>query len=142
MAIRDGQDQRGRFTRGHKFGKGRPRGSPNKPIDPPHSLTLHRFRHLWLGIVNDLGGRDALSTGEIQLARRAAWISCEKMERKEEPIMADLAIYGTLTSHLTTALRAIGLKRRPRDVTPTLRSYLEAAREPEEIENDLNGPSS
>jgi hypothetical protein len=130
MAIRDGQDAKGRFTPGHKLAKGRPWGARNKPLGPPQSITLRRFHGLLLGIVNDLGGRDALSTGEIQLARRAAWISmhCELMERKETTELPELAIYGTLTSHLARTLNLLGLKRVPRDVTPTLRDYLEARR--------------
>jgi hypothetical protein len=64
------------------------------------------------------------------MPRRAAYISmhCEVMEQHPAPSTADLAVYGTLTSHLTKVLRTIGLKRQPRDVTPTLRDYLDARR--------------
>jgi hypothetical protein len=80
------------------------------------------------GIIGDLGGYAQLSTGEKQLARRAAYISmhCELMEQHPAPSTADLAVYGTLTSHLVKTLRTIGLKRLPKDVTPTLRDYLDA----------------
>ena len=58
--------------------------------------------------------------------QRAAWISlqCEKMEAKERPEYPEIALYGTLTSHLARTLKVLGLKRQPRDVTPTLQSYL------------------
>jgi hypothetical protein len=36
-----------------------------------------------------------------------------------------------LTGRLTQVLNLLGLRRRPRDVTPTLRDYLEATRESE-----------
>jgi hypothetical protein len=92
--------------------------------------VIRRFHDIMTGIIGDLGGRDALSTGEFQLARRAAYISmhCELMEQAPAPSTADLAAYGTLTSHLGKTLRLIGLKRVPRDVTlaPTLRDYLDA----------------
>jgi hypothetical protein len=48
------------------------------------------------------------------------------MEQKAPLDTADLALYGTLTAHLAQALKLLGLKRQPRDVTPTLRDYLEA----------------
>jgi hypothetical protein len=134
-----GQDRKGRFTKGNKLGPGRRLGSRNRPYDTGTKLLLEgknqsaaarRFCSLLLGIVSDLGGQDALSTGELQLARRCAQISvqCEIMEQKAaEGETFDVTGYGILTGHLTRALRAIGLKRVPRDVTPTLQDYLDAA---------------
>ena len=83
--------------------------------------------------MSDLGGREELSTGEFQLARRAAFISmhCELMEQLPAPTNADIAQYGTLTSHLARTFKLLGLKRQPRDVTPTLQSYLNAVRAPD-----------
>jgi hypothetical protein len=129
----NGKDERGRFSPGHGFAKGRPRGSKNKPINPPTALTRRRFHTLKSGVYSDLGGYDGLSTGEIQLAKRVAYISmrCELMERETRLENIDLALYGTLTSHLCKALKMIGLKRVPHDVTPSLRGYLEAVSEPE-----------
>jgi hypothetical protein len=43
----------------------------------------------------------------------------------------DATVYGTLTGHPTRTLGVLGLKRQPRDITPTLRDYLEAVREPD-----------
>jgi hypothetical protein len=82
----------------------------------------------------DLGGAGNLSAGEQQLIRRAAMISvtCEQMEQKAaagEPF--DLTIYATATGHLGRTLRLLGLKRVPRDTTPSLRDYLDAARQPD-----------
>jgi hypothetical protein len=90
-------------------------------------------------MVSDLGGRDALSTGQIQLIRRCAEISlqCEIMERQAaDGQLLDLTSYGMLTRHLTRALRALGLKREPRDVSPTLRDYLAARHEQINAEKD------
>jgi hypothetical protein len=58
------------------------------------------------------------------------------MEQHPAPSIAELAAYGTLTSHLTRALRLLGLKRLPKDVTPTLQSYLDAARQPTDTEQE------
>jgi hypothetical protein len=145
MTIGEGQDAKGRFTAGHKFAKGRPRGSRNKPMKPPPPAIARRFHDILSGITGDLGGRSELTTGEMQLAKRAAYISmhCEVMEQHPAPSTADLAVYGTLTSHLGKTLRLLGLKRVPKDVTPTLRDYLDAARRPDSDADsvDLSGQS-
>jgi hypothetical protein len=146
----DGRNQQGHFAPGNKFGPGRPPGAPNKPVDPGVRLlrmegkqqlfedespspTARRFRALLGGIISDLGGEEAISTGEMQLARRCAWISvqCEIMEREASPgAPLNLTVYGILTGHLSRALKVLGLKRQPRDVTPTLQDYLNAVRQP------------
>jgi hypothetical protein len=60
------------------------------------------------------------------------------MEQHPAPSTADLAAYGTLTSHLGKTLRLLGLKRVPKDITsiPTLESYLEARRRQDEAETE------
>ena len=144
MTVRNGQDARGRFARGHKLAKGRPLGSRNTSYTPPQALTIRRFRDLVGGIVRDLGGSDELSTGEMQLARRCAYIStmCEIMEAKPIMEVAELATYGTLTSHLARSLKLLGIKRQLRDVTPTLRDYIQATRQPGSDEAEpLDEPS-
>ena len=47
------------------------------------SKASRRFRDLFYAIASDLGGMEHLSTGQMQLARRAAMISvtCEEMEQ-------------------------------------------------------------
>jgi hypothetical protein len=80
----------------------------------------------------DLGGAGNLSAGEQQLIRRAAMISvtCEQMEQKAaagEPF--DLTAYATATGHLGRTLKLLGLKREPREEVPSLRDYLDAARQ-------------
>jgi hypothetical protein len=61
----------------------------------------------------------------MQLARRCAWVSvqCEALECSEP---FDVTAYTTMMGHLSRTLKVLGLKRQPRDVTPTLQSYLEA----------------
>jgi hypothetical protein len=88
-------------------------------------------------MANDLGGAESLSAGEQQLIRRCAMISvhCELMEQDAaagSPF--DAAMYGVLTGHLARTLSQLGLKRVPRDMTPTLQSYLEARRQQINIE--------
>jgi hypothetical protein len=105
--------------------------------------VANRFRSLVVSIVSDLGGQDNLSTAQLQLARRCAMISthCETMEQAVAAGQDfDATVYGTLTGHLTRALKALGLKRQPRDVTPTLQHYLDAARQEDASEAEAENP--
>jgi hypothetical protein len=82
-----------------------------------------RWRDVLAEITNDLGGADLLSEGQKQLARRCATISiaCERMEGEAAlGNEIDLDAYGTLTDRLGRALQRLGLKRHPRDITPSL----------------------
>jgi hypothetical protein len=91
-------------------------------------------------IVSDLGGPDQLSEGQRQLARRCATIAieCEKLEGRAVTGEAiDLDLYGQLTDRLGRAFGRLGLRRVARDITPSLREYLdEKAGEPAEALED------
>jgi hypothetical protein len=139
--MADGRDKHGYFSKGNKLSPGRPPGARNKPPvykwleDDLRLAPARRFRGLVVRMTTDLGGVEVLSAGEQQLIRRCAMISvqCELMEQDAiagKPL--DATVYGTLTGHLARTLSLLGLKRVPRDVTPTLRDYLEAARQPDQ----------
>ena len=128
-----------KFPFGNKFG-GRTPGAKNKPVVAPwldgdqRLAPAQRFRVLIARMATDLGGVENLSQGELQLIRRAAMISvqCEQMEQKAiAGVPFDATVFGHLTGHLTRALRTLGLKRLPREDTPSLRDYLDAARQPD-----------
>jgi hypothetical protein len=57
------------------------------------------------------------------------------MERRP-PETFDVTAYVAMMGHLARALKVLGLKRLPRDVTPTLQSYLEAVRRTDTIDAD------
>jgi hypothetical protein len=81
----------------------------------------------------DLGGADQLSIGERQLVQRAGVMGAllsdiETRWIRGEPI--DPAAYCTTVNAQRRVLETIGLRRRPRDVTPTLSEYM-ASRESE-----------
>jgi hypothetical protein len=132
------------FAPGNKFGKGRPPGARNKPVNGPiinserkiwstTSPTILRFGDLLARVINDLGGEAELSEAQVQLARRASWIcaQCEVLETRAEPgAPNDLVLYAMLTGRLVQVLTVLGLKREPRDITPTLQDYLNAVRQP------------
>jgi hypothetical protein len=90
------------------------------------SAIARRTRDIFDAICRDLGGD--LSEAQTQLVRRATWISiqCEEMESlgvQGERI--DLELFGRLTDRLGRTLQRIGLKRVPRDATPSVAEYIE-----------------
>jgi hypothetical protein len=74
-------------------------------------------------IEGDLGGGDRLSTGERQLVQRAAVLGAVLTDTESrwiegEPV--DLTGYCTIVNAQRRVLETIGLRRRSKDVTPTL----------------------
>jgi hypothetical protein len=104
-------------------------GAKLLPATDGRSMTARRFKDLVYDIAGDLGGKDNLSTGEMQLIRRAAMLSAE-CERQEalavrEDVEFDCDGYVVKTNALRRVLETIGIKRAPRDVTPSLSGYTE-----------------
>jgi hypothetical protein len=93
------------------------------------SPWARRWRDLIELHAGDLGGIDVLSEAQFSLIKRAATIEVElelsegRMSMGEE---VDLDIFTRSVSHLRRILETLGIERRPRDVTPTLREYLAA----------------
>jgi len=88
-------------------------------VSPGDNKWARRFADILAEILSDLG-REGLSEGQRQLARRAATIAiaCERMEGEAAAGAAiDLEIYGRLTDRLGRAFHRLGLRRRARDVT-------------------------
>lgn len=91
------------------------------------SREARRFRDVLSEIVSDLGGPDTLSEGQRQLARRASMLSvqCEVLEGQAVAGKAiDLEVFGKLTDRLGRTFQRLGLRRKQRDVTPTVAEYL------------------
>jgi hypothetical protein len=75
----------------------------------------------------DLGGADRLSTAERQIVQRAAVLGAIAADTEARWIDGqpfDPVIYCTVINAQRRLLETIGLKRRPRDVTPDLKTYL------------------
>ena len=94
------------------------------------SVWARRMRDLIEAHIADLGGADLCSQAERSLVRRVACLSVE-LELLESRFATDgqaspqsLDLYQRTSNSLRRLLEAVGLKRRPRDVTPDLRSYL------------------
>lgn len=103
------------------------------------SREARRFRDVLAEIVSDLGGADVLSEGQRQLARRAAMLSvqCEALEAEAVAgKRIDLDLFGQMTDRLGRAFVRLGLRRKQKDVTPDLKTYLK-----QRASNDDGGAS-
>lgn len=96
-------------------------------VAPGDTAWARRFRDVLGEIISDMG-RDGLSEGQRQLARRCATIAiaCERMEGEAAAgNEIDLDTYGTLTDRLGRCFQRLGLKRQAQDVMPpTVEAYL------------------
>ena len=96
------------------------------------SAWTRRLRDLIADHISDLGGEEALSQAERLLVRRCAMLALqlELMEQNfahnEDGAASTKAFdaYQRATNTLRRTLEALGLRRRARDVTPTLSKYL------------------
>jgi hypothetical protein len=97
------------------------------------STWVRRLRDLVALHIADLGGDENISEAERAIIRRAAVIIVE-LERKEKgfalsedaPSDPELETYQRMANTMRRLLEAVGLQRRPRDVTPSLGQYLTA----------------
>jgi hypothetical protein len=92
---------------------------------------MRRLSDLISEHVADLGGVANTSQSERVLVRRCAMLclQCEMMEKRwaengGEASPRQLRIYQTTSNSLHRILAGLGLKRRSRDVTPSLSDYL------------------
>jgi hypothetical protein len=93
------------------------------------SAWVRRAKDVLSELVSDMGGIDGTSAAERHIARRATTMIVE-LERFEqrfaqagEASAADLDTYARIASSMRRLLEAIGLRRRPRDVTPDPLDY-------------------
>ena len=94
------------------------------------STWVRRLRDLIAIHLADLGGVENVSEAERSIVRRIATLTVE-LERLEsvfatagEALPSQLDQYQRCANTLRRLLEAVGLKRVPKDVTPTLSQYL------------------
>jgi hypothetical protein len=104
-------------------------GNVNGGVDG-RSAWVRRVRDLIMQHTADLGGLDDISTAEQALVRRCATLITE-LERRElvfaQSSQIDdtaLAVYQAGVNTLRRTLESLGMKRRTRDVTPSLSDIL------------------
>jgi len=97
-------------------------------------VWARRLRDLVKLHLSDIGGRSVASETEFSIVRRASAITVE-LERLElrfaeanlagqppDPVDFDLYLRGA--NSLRRLLEAVGLQRRPKNITPSLGSYI------------------
>ena len=95
------------------------------------SLWARRFRDLLNLHLSDLGGFDNASEAEKSILRRAAALTVE-LELLESRFAAketgadpeQLDLYSRMSNTLRRHLEALGLRRRPKDVTPSVERFI------------------
>ena len=88
-----------------------------------NAAWTRRWKDLVAAHASDLGGASNLSEAQSSLIRRVATIEIELEQlegklSKGEPV--DLDAYTRASSHLRRILECLGLKRKSRDITPTI----------------------
>jgi hypothetical protein len=96
------------------------------------SIVARRFRDISAQIIADQGGLSEVSESRLQLIRRfaAAAVIAEQLEArlaKGEEI--DVERHALLCSTLCRVGTRIGIDRRAKNITPSLRDYLEGKQE-------------
>lgn len=101
-------------------------GSKLLPNVDGRSAWVRRAKDLIEIHTADLGGPDNASAAEQSLVRRACVLTVEleqleaKFAQAGQASTDDLDVYQRCASSLRRLLEAIGIQRRPRDITPTI----------------------
>lgn len=92
------------------------------------SPWARRWRDLVALHAEDLGGMETISEAQVSLVKRAATIETE-LERIEGRLSkgetVDLDAFTRGAGHLRRILETLGIERRAKDVTPSLRDLME-----------------
>jgi hypothetical protein len=106
-------------------------GSALLPGVDGRSQWVRRCKDVIAAHLSDLGGEDNTSAAERSIIRRASVLTVE-LERLEAKFAladaasdSDLDLYQRTAGNLRRLLEAVGLQRRPRNLTPNLKDYLE-----------------
>lgn len=91
------------------------------------TVAAKKAKALIAELESDLGGADRLSAGEREIVQRAA-LAAAMIEHMEAAWLSgtglDVTAYNALVNNQRRLLETLGLKRRPRDVTPDLADYI------------------
>lgn len=106
-------------------------GSEVLPGVDGRTLWVRRLRDLIHLYLSDLGGQDNASEAEKAILRRAATLTVE-LERMEADFAQAgrstpeaLELYSRASGNLRRMLETTGIRRRTKDVTPTIEQYLD-----------------
>jgi hypothetical protein len=80
-------------------------------------------------ITGDLGGQDQLATGEQQIIQRAAFLGVLAEDVESRWLLGediDATVLATIANAQRRLLESVGLKRVPRNVTPSVAEYIDS----------------
>jgi hypothetical protein len=91
-------------------------------------IEARRYRDICAALLSDAGGLDHVTEARLQLLRRfsAACVMAEAIEAElvnGKPI--NVTEHSLLSSTLVRLAQRIGINRRSRNITPTLKDYLD-----------------
>jgi hypothetical protein len=124
--------------------KGRSRvtnGSVLVPGVDGRSPWIRRCKDIIASHISDLGGIDNCSAAERSLVRRCAVLTVElealeaRFATAGEALAADLDLYQRTAGNLRRLLEAVGLRRRPKDISPSPDEYIAGLPVEEPAEN-------
>jgi hypothetical protein len=93
------------------------------------TARMRRLRDLIGMHLSDLGGEDACSAAEMSIVRRASLLTLElevmesKFDTAGEASLKQLDTYQRVANSLRRLLESLGMKRRPKDITPAPLDY-------------------
>ena len=103
-------------------------------------IYAKRYKEICSQLIEDQGGEGELSEARLQLVRRFA-TTCVLAEQLEVRLAVgekiDVTEHATIVNSLVRIASRIGIDRIPRNITPSLRDYLDARadqRDYEEVE--------
>jgi len=119
------------FSTPQEFGEAPASGHAAAIAEPPHARTnaARIFDRLVGDIESDLGGRDQLTAIERSLVEAyagAALVLDNLNARLLRGEAIDISEHAQAVSAMVRVAARLGIRRRQRDVTPSLRDYLEA----------------
>jgi hypothetical protein len=107
-------------------------GTTLLPSIDGRSPWVRRCKDIIAEHLSDLGGDDQTSSAERSLVRRAAVLTTElerlevKFARAEGALADDLDLYQRTAGNLRRLLEVVGIKRVPRNITPSVGDYVAA----------------
>jgi hypothetical protein len=111
-------------------------GGSMLPHTDGRSAIARRYHDLITALTADQGGASGITEARMQLIRRfaAAAVLAEQMEsRLVNGEIIDLTEHATLSSTLVRLAQRIGINRIARDVTPSVKDYLDHVKQIEEV---------
>jgi hypothetical protein len=115
------------------------KGAVRTPLTDQRTNAFKYFAKLVDDIKNDLGGHDLLSTVELALVEAFAGSALTLHDLNTRMLLGqqiEISDHATAVSALVKVASRIGIKRRSKDITPDLDTYLRHRREQEVVADD------